>query len=588
MPNRPTLNPDLKRISVDIDGYDPAASEDQKVTISLEQLQAALQKAHQAGTENEKIAATAYNPEMFFWQLMDTLPDHVYFKDRRSRFTCVNRAQANFLGLEDPNDAIGMSDFEFFPEDFASLQFEDEQEIIRSGVGYSLHEEKHIRANENQRFLLSSKLPLRNREGEIDGTFGISRDITNRYLAEREVERQRNLLELIIQILPCRIFVRDMEDRFALVNQTYLDALKLKKAEDLLGRKLSDFTDEARVEQIHLEDKRVREGYPIIGKIVEDLGIFNEDSWIVTSKIPLRGREGEIEGIVGMTYDITEQKRAEEEARELSSKLMSKNLEFEAELLVARQLQETLMSMGFNKHRSYTKTGTAWEVEASYFYKPSHHLAGDFFDLVQISENKLGVLVCDVMGHGVKAALVTMLLRGLISELSPLLDQPAKVLGQINKRLCSLAEDQEFPRFTTAIYFTIDLENGSARIANAGHPSPLWKTRDTKGREIFEPCPAGEIGPALGLIPDYEYTRHEFSIEETTEFLLYTDGIIEQKDSEGTEFGIQKLEEILLNNAERSIATQFRTIESALSRSAGSKEFSDDICLVAVKTSPIR
>ncbi len=569
-------------------GTSPSAPPEQEKVYTAAQLKKALAAAHLAGTTRGKNEHKhTADPDMLFWQLMDNLPDNVYFKDTRSRFTCVNRAQARFLGVEEPNDVIGMSDFDFFPEKLANVQFQEEQEMIATGVGYSLHEEKHIKDDVLQRFIISSKLPLKNKEGQIYGTFGISRDVTTRYLAEREVERQRNLLKAIIDILPCRIFVRDMEDRFVLANQTYKTALHIKESQDIIGHTLSEFSDEERVAKIQAEDRRVREkGEAIRNQIDFDLSVFKKDSWIVTSKVPLHGKDGAIEGLVGMTYDITEQKLAEEEARELSEKLRGKNAQFEAELIVARQLQETLMSMGFDEHRQYSKSGSGWDLSSSYFYKPSHHLAGDFFDLIPISDTKVGILVCDVMGHGVKAALVTMLLRGLISEFADILDQPGRVLGQLNKRLCSLAEDQEFPRFTTAVYLTLDLDTGLARVANAGHPGPLWKTRDSSGREIFEPCPSGETGPALGLLPDQEFKRHEFTCDETTEFLLYTDGIIEQKDAMGNEFGILKLEEILLNNKGDDLADQLKTIKSALRLTAGTEVFDDDICLVAVKMEP--
>lgn len=563
-----------------------SASPDDEVKVSYSQLKIAIEAAYQKGKEKALPADDVVDPDLFFWQLMDSLPDHVYFKDLRSRFTCINRSQARFLGVDEPNDAIGMSDFDFFDHDLASNQFDEEQEIISTGVGYTLHEEKHVKS---QRYLLSSKVPLRDPNGKIFGTFGISRDITIRHLAEREVVRQRNLLDAIIQILPCRIFVRDKEDRFVLVNNAYISALGIKDSKDIIGHRLEEFSNEARVEKIYQEDRRVWDkGESILNQIDFDLGIFKPGGWIVTSKVPLRGPDMKIEGLVGMIYDITEQKTAEEQARELSKELREKNAQFEAELLVARQLQETLMSMGFDQERQYSKTGAKWSLSASYFYKPSHHLAGDFFELFPISDSKVGILVCDVMGHGVKAALVTMLLRGLISEFTDLLDQPGKVLGQLNKRLCALAEDQEFPRFTTAVYLTLDLDTGEARIANAGHPGPLWKSKDSTGREIFEPCPAGEIGPALGLIPEQVFTRHEFTCLETTEFLLYTDGIVEQKDAVGEEFGIFKLEEILLNSKNLGLDYQLKNLKSALRLTAGTEEFDDDICIVAIKMKPRR
>lgn len=573
-----------ERLSQELLGTSSSAQPEDQVSISMDTLRTALKAAYQRGVVHEHAVHSSNDPDLFFWQLMDTLPDHVYFKDLRSRFTCVNRSQARFLGLDDPNDAIGLSDFDFFPEGLAKTQFADEQEIINTGEGYFLHEEKYVENNNEQRCLVASKLPLRDAEGTICGTFGISRDITNRYLAEREVERQKNLLEAIIRILPCRIFVRDRENKFILINEPYQSSLGVPKPEELIGHRLSEFTEESRIKTIREEDKLVREqGESILNKVEFDRGPFEKEKWVVTSKVPLRGPDNSIEGIVGMTYDITEQKEAEEEAHRLSEELREKNAQYEVELLVARQLQEKLMSMGFDTHRRLEKTGPNWRVSASYFYKPSHHLAGDFFELIPISESKVGILVCDVMGHGVKAALVTMLLRGLISEFTTFLDRPAQVLGQLNSRLCTLAEDQEFPRFTTAVYLTLDLETGAARVANGGHPGPLWKSRDKSGRECFEPCPAGEIGPALGLIPDLEYEQHEFACDEATEFLLYTDGIIEQKDAIGHEFGIRKLEDILLNNEAKSVESQLSTIKSALRLTAGTENFDDDICLVALK-----
>src|SRR5690606_16598427 len=111
-------------------------------------------------------------------------------------------------GLDDPNDAIGKSDFDFFEEADARERFEGEQEIIRTGQGWSLQEEREIQTEGGKAVLVASKLPLRDPSGRIVGTFGVSRDVTSRYLAEREVERQRNLLDAVLQILPCRVFAR--------------------------------------------------------------------------------------------------------------------------------------------------------------------------------------------------------------------------------------------------------------------------------------------------------------------------------------------------------------------------------------------
>lgn len=568
-------------------GFDAENPDAAPVKVTKRALREAIKEAYIAGQKEKLLQESGVDTELLFWQLMDSLPDNVYFKDLRSRFICINIAQARFLGLTDPNDAIGKSDFDFFDEEKALERFNGEQEIIRTGQGWSLQEEKDLEMDNEQACIISSKLPLKDPEGKTIGTFGISRDVTSRYLAEREVERQRNLMEAIIQILPCRVFVRDIEDRFILVNEAYRAAIAAPSRESIIGKRLSELQPTGRHGKIQEEDEIVKkEKRSILNKIDYDRDPDGEKRWLVTSKVPLEISDGVVEGIVGMTYDITEQKKAEEEARALSHELQEKNEQFEAELLVARQLQETLMSIGFDQQRVYRQQGASWNIDASYFYKPSHHLAGDFFDLIPISENRLGILVCDVMGHGVKAALVTMLLRGLVLELPKLLAEPSALLSNINKSLCSLAEDQEFPRFVTAVYMMIDLEKGTACVSNAGHTQPLWRTRDDSGAEHFAPCPSGRSGPALGLIENETYDEREFSFNDVTEILFYTDGIIEQTDAMGKPFGLEKLEEILLNNEPQTLTTQLRTLNSALRLTAGSSAFDDDICLVAAQLTP--
>ena len=128
--------------------------------------------------------------------LMDTLPDAVYFKDMESRFIRVNKAQANRFGLE-PAQTVGKSDFDFFTEEHARPAYEDEQEIIRTGRPLLNLEERETWPDRPDTWVATTKLPLRDAAGNIIGTFGVSRDITDRKRAEEalaqayaEVEKQ--------------------------------------------------------------------------------------------------------------------------------------------------------------------------------------------------------------------------------------------------------------------------------------------------------------------------------------------------------------------------------------------------------------
>jgi PAS domain S-box-containing protein len=127
--------------------------------------------------------------------LMDTLPDYIYFKDRTSRFTRLNKAHARAFGLSDPTCAIGKSDFDFFTNEHAQQAFADEQEIMETGQPILGKEEKETWPDGHVSWVSTTKMPLRDTHGHITGLVGMSRDITDRMRAEEELKRYAADLE---------------------------------------------------------------------------------------------------------------------------------------------------------------------------------------------------------------------------------------------------------------------------------------------------------------------------------------------------------------------------------------------------------
>ncbi len=123
----------------------------------------------------------------FLNAFLEHIPDHVYFKDRNSRFLRVNRALANSFGLSDPAEATAKADSDMFTPEHASRALEDEQRIIETGRGVTGIEEKETWPDGHESWVLSTKVPLRDRRGRILGTMGISRDITDRKQAELRI-----------------------------------------------------------------------------------------------------------------------------------------------------------------------------------------------------------------------------------------------------------------------------------------------------------------------------------------------------------------------------------------------------------------
>jgi diguanylate cyclase (GGDEF)-like protein/PAS domain S-box-containing protein len=130
--------------------------------------------------------------------LLDNVPEHIYFKDIENRFIRISKALADVFKLTDPAEAIGKTDYDYFSIEHARLAFEDEQEIIRTGRILNI-EEKETWSDKPDTWVLTTKMPMYNENGEIVGTFGISRDITDRKIAEDSLRLQTIQLQNHIQ-----------------------------------------------------------------------------------------------------------------------------------------------------------------------------------------------------------------------------------------------------------------------------------------------------------------------------------------------------------------------------------------------------
>ncbi len=143
-----------------------------------------------------KQAETALAQERYLLStLMDNLPDSIYFKDLQSRYIRVNHALADKHAVKDPKDCIGKSDFDYFLPEHAQQAFDDEQRLIRTGEPLVDVVEKETWADGRETWVSTTKMPLRNEQGEVVGTFGVSRDITLRKQAEDAVKKAKEAAE---------------------------------------------------------------------------------------------------------------------------------------------------------------------------------------------------------------------------------------------------------------------------------------------------------------------------------------------------------------------------------------------------------
>jgi PAS domain S-box-containing protein len=168
--------------------------------------------------------------------LMENVPYVIYFKDLDSRFIAVNRAYAERYGFKNRADLIGKSDRDLFSSEHAEAALADEREIIRTGKPIVDYEEKETWPDREDTWVSTTKMPLRDAQGQMIGTFGISRDITERRETELALAKERNLLTTLMENLPDVIYFKDLDSRFIAVNRAYAERHALKNPADLIGK----------------------------------------------------------------------------------------------------------------------------------------------------------------------------------------------------------------------------------------------------------------------------------------------------------------------------------------------------------------
>jgi len=197
------------------------------------------------------------------------------------------------------------------------------------------------------------------------------------------------------------------------------------------------------------------------------------------------------------------------------------------ELEIARRIQASTLPQSVPTLRG---------LEIAARYVPMSAVAGDFYDFLSVDQQRVGILVADVTGHGVPAALIASMLKVAFAGQAAHAHDPASVLNGLNRSLCGKFEEH----FVTAAYLFVDLEKSVLRYSAAAHPPLLLASQAaSQVREIEE------NGLMLGMFPEAVYSSVQIPIRPGDRCLLYTDGVFEARNSAQEEFGQSRCKEFL-------------------------------------------
>ncbi|MFV1966352.1 MAG: SpoIIE family protein phosphatase [Pirellulaceae bacterium] len=243
---------------------------------------------------------------------------------------------------------------------------------------------------------------------------------------------------------------------------------------------------------------------------------------------------------------------------------------------VANRMLERDVKLAIEVQRAFlpSRTPDIDGYEFYHYYQAANQIGGDYYDYVELPNGKLAVVVADVVGHGVAAAMLMAKLSAearfcLASESSP-----AAGLTALNQRICGLS----LHRFVTCVMAVLDTESHEATIVNAGHMAPLYRRANG---QLEEPSREGS-GPPLGIIEDLKYDQVSVTIHPQESLTMYTDGLNETMNADGECFSIARIRKHVQDSDGSPDSIGHTLLEDVLSY-LGDRPQDDDMCLVSLR-----
>lgn len=206
---------------------------------------------------------------------------------------------------------------------------------------------------------------------------------------------------------------------------------------------------------------------------------------------------------------------------------------------------------------------------------PAKEVGGDFYDFLMIDDDHLGLVIADVSGKGVPAALLMMVSKTILENTMRRYESPAEVLQAANNMICSNNAEE---MFVTVWLGILEISTGRLTASNAGHEKPVIISADGKVELIND-----KHGFVLGVIEDMIYTDYELTLNPGDKIFVYTDGVVEATDSDNNLFGTERMLEAIEENPTAKPNEVIANVRAAVDRFVGDAEQFDDITMLCVR-----
>jgi serine phosphatase RsbU (regulator of sigma subunit) len=281
-----------------------------------------------------------------------------------------------------------------------------------------------------------------------------------------------------------------------------------------------------------------------------------------------------------------EEIRKAKESLEIQSRelkiLLKRGKEARKQIKKQNELMQNKLKMGSELQKSLLprEFPELSEIKFDFSYRPNSQLGGDFFDVCRLDDNHLGIIIADVSGYGVSAAMIAAMFKAFFNNSRNFSTSPSDIFGIINREFHSIINTGDF---ISAFYMILNIRNFKGCYTNAGHPFPLL-FRGRKNRIELLDAP----GYFIGVFDEDIYQNRKLSLEPGDRILFYTDGVIEAKNLSGQEFGRDRLKRLfrMESIAKSRGEVTLKKLTREMFKFTNTRSFKDDVTLLLLERHP--